>query len=282
MFLDAFNELMMNAAEAFISFGCVIWNFCCNLCLYILGNTPQNMKPDAYNYVVDSLYPIFLALGVSLMSLFFVIGFLKESIDIRQALTLENMIMLFVRLVLANAVMASILAWLPRMFNWAANLVTQVAGISRNSAATLGTLSPERLMEDVAQSSILALFVGNIYMLVMAVCGFIILLTVYKRIFSLYLLLPMAPLALSTIAGGGGISHTAIAYMKNFLTICFECVVIAIILSIGGYFIGSGLLLHGPFQDTAASKMIESCLSATLISTSVKGTDTFIRRTFGF
>lgn len=285
MLREAFNELLMEAARSLVNIGCNIWNSCADVALYILGRTPSGLKPEAWQFVTGSIYPIFLAIGTALMSLFFIIGFLRSSIDIRHTLTLENTLMLFVRLVIANAFMVSILTWLPMMFNWAANLVGAIAGTSGSRVAALGTLSADTILGEATVTGlggIPSLIISLFFLVLVTVSGFLIVLTVFKRIFNLYLIIPLAPLAFSTIAGGQGITNTAYAYIKTFLTICFECVLIAIVLAIGGYFIGAGGMFNGQYADGPTAALVEACISVTMVSAAVRGADTFIRRAMGF
>lgn len=285
MLQEAFNALLMEAAKSLVSIGCNIWNSCAGVALYILGRTPSGLKPEAWQFVTGSLYPIFLAIGTALMSLFFIIGFLRSSIDIRHTLTLENTILLFVRLVIANAVMVSILTWLPAMFRWAANLVGTIAGISGNQSGALDSLTADSILGETVVTGlggIPSLIIALFFLVLASVSGFMIVLTVFKRIFNLYLIIPLAPLAFATIAGGQGISNTAYAYIKTFLTICFECVLIAIVLAIGGYFIGAGGMFNGQYADGPTAALVEACISVTMVSAAVRGADTFIRRAMGF
>ena len=285
MFPEAFNGLLLEAAKGLVSVGCNIWNSCVNVALYILGRTPSGLKPEAWDFVTGSIYPVFLAIGTALMSLFFIIGFLRSSIDIRHTLTLENTLLLFVRLVIANAVMVSILTWLPAMFRWAANLVTIIGGIGGNRSAYLGSLTADDILGDAIVTGlggIPSLIISLFFLVLVAVSGFIIVLTIFKRIFNLYLIIPLAPLALSTIAGGQGITHTAYSYIKTFLTVCFECVLIAIVLAIGGYFIGVGGMFNGQYADGPTAALVEACISVTMVSAAVRGADTFIRKAMGF
>ena len=282
--MGAFNDLLLSGANGLVEIGCNIWNNCAAVATALLGKTPGGLSPEAYQFVTLRLYPIFLALGTALLNLFFVIGYLRNSIDIRQSLTLENSLLLFVRLVVANAVVVSVLTWIPRLFAWAADLVARIAGLTGNTSAALGNLKADQILGDATVTGlggVPALILSLLFMALVAVSGLMICLTVFKRIFNLYLIIPMAPIALSTIAGGQGISQTAYSYIRTFLSICFECVLIAIILAIGGYFIGDVDLFQGKYADGPTAELVEAMLSVTMVSAAVRGADSFIRRAFG-
>ena len=282
--MGAFNDLLMSGATGLVEIGCNIWNSCAAVAAALLGKTPAGLSPDAYQFVVVRLYPIFLAIGTALLNLFFVIGYLRSSIDIRQSLTLENSLMLFVRLVLANALVVSILTWIPKLFSWAADLVARIAGLTGNASATLGSLKADQILGDASATGlggISALILALLFIALVSVSGILICLTVFKRIFNLYLIIPLAPIALSTIAGGQGINHTAYAYIRSFLAICFECVLIAIVLAIGGYFIGDVDLFQGKYADGPTAELVEAMLSVTMVSAAIRGADSFIRRVMG-
>ena len=62
----------------------------------------------------------------------------------------------------------------------------------------------------------------------------------------MYMLIPFASIALSTIAGGGEIARTGYAYIKTMLVYAFEIVLMAVVLAIAGSFLmGSSVLDSG-------------------------------------
>ncbi|MFV0362368.1 MAG: hypothetical protein ACK5LL_04670 [Suipraeoptans sp.] len=272
--------------DGLINMGVSVWNACCVLVGSIIGVSPEATNSSAWSYMTNSIYPIFLTIGISLMALFFLIGYFRESADIRQMLTLEQTILMFVRLVIANAVVTSVLIWIPRCLQWATSIVGSITGLSSGG---LGTLDPETITaNNLALFDVVGVIAGwvisLVFFLVAIVCGLALVLTVYKRVFSLLMLIPFAPTALSSIAGGRGLSYTATSWFKEFMSLCFEIVVIALALSIAGFFIGENVFAS-VFEFYSGAEqfadIIYAIFSMDLVVATVKGSNALVKRALG-
>ena len=93
----------------------------------------------------------------------------------------------------------------------------------------------------------------------------------------------MAPIAMSTMAGGRGLEQSAYAWIKNFLVNVFEIVVIAIVMAIAGKMITS---IDFMTADGILSKLdgflgaLQSLFTMVLMTAAVKGADSMLRRSF--
>ena len=65
------------------------WNNQVSLVFALLGQSPTAFKDGKPWDVIEGLEPVFVAVGSSLVVLFFVIGFCSESIDIREEMRFE-------------------------------------------------------------------------------------------------------------------------------------------------------------------------------------------------
>ena len=106
-----------------IQLGCAVWNWSMKLvaALFVLQPTTIG-EGEPWAELTVNIYPVFLSVGVSLLAIFFLIGFCRESADLRQSLTFEKSAMLFLRFVAASFVVTSIMTWIPQLFSMAANL----------------------------------------------------------------------------------------------------------------------------------------------------------------
>lgn len=252
-----------------------IWNIIMAITGGVMTTTPQGFSKEAWNYVSDTLYPWSLGIGVALLNIFFLIGFFREASNLKENITWELLCMYVIKMVLANGLMRSGMKIIQDFFVMASKLAGQIymADI------------PPFITEDLDLGAyFFFFFFGLIYILVAVICGFLILFTVYGRYLKLYVLTAMAPIALSTMAGGRGMEQSAYAWMKSFLTGVFEIVVIAMIMTISGKMIssldfgsaGSGVLSFGD----GFLQVLQNLFTMVIMTGAVKGADSLLRRTF--
>lgn len=260
----------------FFDMGTGIWNFVMSLVFGVVTTTPQGFSADAWAYVVNNLYPWALGIGVALLNLFFLIGFFKQTANIKENMTTEILVTLLVKLIMANTLMTSGLNIMQQFFEMSSGLSAQVFH------------SPPSFSSGNVDMQTMVFFwgiYGMLYMVVAVVCSVMIFLTVYGRFLKLYVAIVTGPVAMSTMAGGIGIENTAHSWIKTFLSYVFEIVIIAIVISIAGKIIGGmdwgrldsyiGHLFNG------ASTSFQSMFTMVIMAGSVKGTDSLMRRLFG-
>ena len=78
------------------------WNNQISLVFSMLGQSPVNFKGGGPWGVIEGIEPIFVAVGSSLVVLFFVIGFCSESVDIREEMRFEVILKMLIRVGLAE------------------------------------------------------------------------------------------------------------------------------------------------------------------------------------
>ena len=77
------------------------WNDKVSLVFELLGQSPVSFKNGGPWAVVANLEPIFVAVGSSLVVLFFVIGFCSESIDVKEEVRFETILRMLMRIGIA-------------------------------------------------------------------------------------------------------------------------------------------------------------------------------------
>ena len=70
------------------------------------------------------------------------------------------------------------------------------------------------------------IMLAPIYLIISGVCSITVLIEVLGRFLNLFMLISVAPTALSTLSGGRGIENSAIAWFKSFLTSTLQIIVI--------------------------------------------------------
>ena len=102
--LRGLGELLMDCGERFIRGGYDAWTWCSAEVLKFSILDPQSMTSWS---TVRGLLNAFVAVGVSLAVLYFVLGWVHESIDIRTTFTMENLVRMFVRFVITIALVTN-------------------------------------------------------------------------------------------------------------------------------------------------------------------------------
>ena len=195
-----------------------IWNSSMRLIIKLVCSTPQKFSTGTWAFVKENLYPWAEGIGLSALNLFFMIAFLKAVSNLHQNITLEMVIEAMVEVVVANVLYLNIL-----------NIMTTIFSISSAMAKEVFTIdAPDLKVEDMDIGSALfyQLF-GLLFILAAIVCSFLMLWTVYSRYIKLYLLMILAPFAMSALVGGQEIERSFYAWMRTFLLNAFEIVVIA-------------------------------------------------------
>lgn len=255
--------------------GMLIWTFCMQSITGIVTTTPQDFSSAAWMYVSGTLYPWALGIGTAMLNIFFMIGFFREASNLRENMTWEILIMYLIKAIIANGVMIKGLTLIKEFFSVSAAL----------SGDVMISSAPSFTVADVDGGTFLFFFIfGVIYVLVAIVCGGMLLLTVYGRYLKLYVMTVLAPIALSTWAGGRGIENTATAWIRTFLVNVFEIVVIAIVIAIANRMISSidfGQLesLLGGMVDGFGGAL-QSMFTMILMTGAVKGADSLLHRSF--
>ena len=120
--------------------------------------------------------------------------------------------------------------------------------------------------------------------LVIIVCGFMLLYTVYFRFLKIMVLVPMGAIAFSTVGGNRMVSNTAVSYAKYFLSIVFEAVTMALAIIMCNAFINAGLPEFTSSYADWTQVLIYLCeltFAVALTVGSVKGAQNLTSRALG-
>ena len=82
--------------------GNTIWNVVMQLITGVITMSPQEFSSDTWGYITDTLYPWALGCGVAVINMFFLIGFLRGASNLRENITIEMWVELFIKALLAN------------------------------------------------------------------------------------------------------------------------------------------------------------------------------------
>ena len=119
------------------------WNNQISLVFAMLGQSPVSLKGGGPWAVIEGIEPVFVAVGSSLVVLFFVIGFCSESIDVKDEMRFESIFRMLIRLGLAEWFVANNVTIMKAFFTSIGNLVGLI------SAGTTTQLAIDSTQADI-------------------------------------------------------------------------------------------------------------------------------------
>lgn len=259
------------------------WNNQVSLVFGLLGQSPVEFKDGGPWAVISGIEPIFVAVGSSLVVLFFVIGFCSESVDIREEMRFEVILRMLIRLGLAEWFVANNVTIMKAIFTSVGNLVGL---LSEGSSTEL--VIDETQAEVIAGlgfgESLIMLILAALLSIIIIICGFFLIYTVYFRFLKLLIIMPLGSIAFSTMGGNRMVSHTAVAYSKYFLSVVLEAVTMALAIILCNTFINAGLpSFTGDYADWAKTLiyLCEMTFTIALTVGGVKGAQTLTSKALG-
>ena len=259
------------------------WNNQVGLVFALLGQSPVTFKGGGPWQIVESIEPIFVDVGSSLVVLFFVIGFCSESVDVREEMRFEVILRMLIRLGLAEWFVANNVTIMKAFFSTVGNLVSAL------SEGQYKTLTIESTQAEVIKNlgfgeSLIMLILAALLSIIIIICGFFMIYTVYFRFLKLMIIVPIGAIAFSTMAGNRNVAHTASAYAKHFLSVAFEAVTMALAIILCNAFINAGLpSFTGSYADWAKTLiyLCEMTFTIALTVGSVKGAQSLTSKALG-
>ena len=259
------------------------WNHQISLVFAMLGQSPVTFKGGGPWAVIEQIEPVFVAIGSSLVVLFFVIGFCSESIDIREEMRFEVILRILIRLALSEWFVCNNVTIMKAVFTSVGALIALL------SAGQYQTLTIDAAQADIIKNldfgeSLVMLILASLLSIIVIICGFFIIYTVYFRFLKLLIIVPMGSLAFATMGGNRVVSHTVSAYCKYFLSVSFETVSMALAIMVCNAFISAGLPTFTAQYEPWAQTLIylgEMTFSVAMTVGSVKGAQTLTSKVFG-
>ena len=259
------------------------WNDKIGLVFEMLGQSPTSFKDGGPWKVVSNLEPTFVAVGSSLVVLFFVIGFCSVSIDVKEEMRFETILRMLMRIGIAEWLVSNNVTIMKAFFSTAGNLVNVIT----NSEFEELTIPQD--MQDVIENlgfgeSLIMMILAVIISLVIIVCGFMLIYTVYFRFLKILVLVPYGAIAFSTVSGNKMISHTATTYARYFLSVVLEAVTMALAIVVCNAFLNAGLpTFTSDYADWTKALMYicELTFGVALTVGSVKGAQSLTSKALG-
>lgn len=254
------------------------WNGMMQLASDVLLKNPST---GTYKNTWEGISTIYITLNVvavSLLCVFFLYGFCRDSCDLHADLTFDRVIKMFIRLILTSNVMNLALSWMPKFMSWGKQLTQAILGTSDLKMAF--DFDGAKVYENISGAdfgTMTAFLTSILFFMFTCVCGFIVVLTILNRILKIYMIAPFAGLALSTLAAGGQTAQVGYAYIKTFFGYVFTALLIAVVIVISSTFIDTVVL----DTENAVVRLLEYCLKMGAVASSVKMSDSVMQKAFG-
>lgn len=202
------------------------WNLCMLVTAQLLGfDVGSSFYVVRAGNSIASIYTWFVGAGAALLNMFCLIAFCRQASRLRENVTIEMWIELFIKVILGNGFMLYGIKVLSAFLSVAGQIGSIWLAQSENTIVS----------DNVDVGAVLVyIFFGILFTLASIICGVMIVVTVAKRIIHIYLLTVTMPIACATLAGGRGIEDSGWSWLKSFLAECFEVVIIALVFVICG------------------------------------------------
>ena len=290
--LESIGKSLLDVGEWFLQTGYTLWKNSGKLTLNYVKISPM-AQSGAWGTVTGSVYQMSLAIAASLAVLFFVMGWLRESIDIRNNFTLENMFRFFVRYAITASLIVNSLALVTGICECATAVTSQISvNMESKDVENVFETVRDQLEDDddadggtwigMGLAGMLGGFFGGA---VIMVCGVSLVLSVLSRLFRLLLCVPFAPVAFAGFAGGHEFAQTGIAWLRTFIGYALEAVVITLAISISyGMFTDANMFAAGAKSGSIVSLLLlicGYCMPMVTACACVKGAEMTVRRCLG-
>jgi hypothetical protein len=132
--------------------------------------------------------------------------------------------------------------------------------------------------------SLIMLIITALLSIMIIICGFFLIYTVYFRFLKLLIIVPLGSIAYSTMGGNRMVANTAVTYSKYFLSVVLEAVVMALAILVCNALVNSGLpSFTGDYADWAQTLiyLCEMTFTIALTVGTVKGAQGLISKALG-
>ena len=251
----------------------------------LLTQSPQIFKGGGVWAVMVSIHGALQAIGYGLLVLFFAAGVVRTCGSFVEVKKPEHALKLFVRFALAKGAVTYGLDLMLAVYDIIQGMVTTV--INRSGVGGMaGMTLPQKLIDLIASvgfwDSIPLWAVTLIGGLFVTVLSFTMILTVYGRMFSLWMYTAIAPIPLSSFAGEPS-ANVGKNFLRSYAGVCLQGVVIAL-----ACIIFSTIAVTDPAVDISVSAVTavwsyvgELVFNLLILVGAIKGCDRIVKEIMG-
>ena len=252
----------------------------------LLTQSPENFKGGAIWSVMTNINGGLKAIGYGLLVLFFAAGLIKTCGSFTDMKKPEHVVKAFIRFALAQGAVMSGMELLNAIFSIVQGIVTNIMSHSGMAGGTVTELPSEIVdkIEAVGMLESIPLWIVTLLgSLLITVLSFVMILTVYGRMFKLYMYTAIAPIPLATFAGEPTQS-VGKNFIRSYAGVCLEGAIIALACIIFSVFASSPLAIG----DTSLSAVTivwnyvgELVFNLLVLVGAVKASDRIVKEIMG-
>lgn len=251
----------------------------------LLTQSPETFKGGGIWSVIVDINGALKAIGYALLVLFFVVGVIKTCGSFTEIKKPEHALKLFIRFVLAKAVVGYGLDLMTALFRIVQGVIStamNTAGVAAQTAVTMPSEMEEAIRELTFWESIPAWAVSLIGSLVIIVLSFVMIMSVYGRFFKLYMYTAIAPIPLSAFAGEPS-ANIGKSFLKSYAAVCLEGAIIVLACIIFSVFAASPPVVAADATPVTMvwTYMGELIFNLLVLTGAVKMADRVVREMFG-
>jgi hypothetical protein len=253
--------------------------------LSLLTTSPANFRGGGIWNTITNIHGAVMAIGLALLVLFFLVGVVKTCGSFTELKRPEVAIKLFVRFIIAKAVITYGLELMMTLFTIVQGVIATIMSASGFGGGS-STMIPADMVAAIEGLGLLASIplwlVSLIASLVMTILSFIVILTVYGRFFKLYIYTAIAPIPLSAFAGEPT-QHVGASFLKGYCAVLMEGAIILLACIIYSLFASSPPVVDATSSVVAqvwsyAGEMVFNML---ILVGTVKMADRIVREMMG-
>lgn len=197
----------------------------------LLTQSPETFRGgDIWNMIL-TIHDALIGIGYGLLVLFFAVGVVKTCSSYADMKRPEMAVKMFVRFALAKGAIGYGLELMMALFTIIQGVVSTIMSSSGLDGSSQALTIPEEMVESIENvgllDSIPLWIVTLLGSLLITVLSFIMILTVYGRMFKLYMYTALAPVPLATFAGEPT-QNIGKNFVHSYAGVCLEGAIIAL------------------------------------------------------
>ena len=252
----------------------------------LLTQSPETFKGGDIWNIINTLAGAMQGIGYGLLVLFFAMGVFQSAASFKEMQRPEFALRHFLRFAGAKVAVGYSMDIMSAIFKICGGVVNNVMG-SMGGMVSAGADLPTAIVDAIEGvgffESIPLWLVSLLASLIITVLSFILILTVYSRFFRLYMYTALAPLPLASFAGEGT-SSTGKAFLKSYIGVCAEGIIIVLACLIYSAFLSSSTPAVDstlPAVTMAWEYMGQMVFNMLVLVGLVKGADRLAKEMFG-
>lgn len=252
----------------------------------LLTQSPETFKGGDIWNIINTLAGAMQGIGYGLLVLFFAMGVFQSAASFKEMQRPEFALRHFLRFAGAKVAVGYSMDIMSAIFKICGGVVNNVMG-SMGGMVSAGADLPTEIVDAIEGvgffESIPLWLVSLLASLIITVLSFILILTVYSRFFRLYMYTALAPLPLASFAGEGT-SSTGKAFLKSYIGVCAEGIIIVMACLIYSAFLSSSTPAVDstlPAVTMAWEYMGQMVFNMLVLVGLVKGADRLAKEMFG-